>query len=134
MGNGGLCMGSILTLMLAPTPLGHSADDRLAASLHGDVLDPDHLLALAAVAAQAFEQRHVGPRQPAGGAQVDLPALDGLLRQHGPAMAFEARGVAGDHLADQHAFQFVLRAGADQGSGRRQELPVPLLLVGVRDP
>ena len=55
-------MGLILVSALTPTPLGHNADDRLAAGLHGDVLDPNHLLALAAMTGQAFEQRHVGPR------------------------------------------------------------------------
>jgi hypothetical protein len=45
MGQGCLCMGSILNFLLAPAPLGDGADDRLAAGLDGDVLDPDHLLA-----------------------------------------------------------------------------------------
>ena len=43
------CMGSILTLLVAPSPLGDGADDGLATGLDGDMLDPDHLLALAAV-------------------------------------------------------------------------------------
>ena len=43
------CMGSILTLLATPSPLGDIADDGLAAGLHRDVLDPDHLLALATV-------------------------------------------------------------------------------------
>ena len=56
-------MGSILTFLVAPSPLGDGADDGLAAGLHRDVLDPDHLLALAAVPVQRFEQRRVGPGQ-----------------------------------------------------------------------
>ena len=68
MAKGCLCMGLILAFAMAPSPtLGHGADDRLAAGLDRHVLDPDHLLAFAPVAAQAFEQRHVGPRQSAGG-------------------------------------------------------------------
>ena len=47
MGKGGLCMGSILTFELIPTPLGDGADNRLAAGLHGDVLDANELLAFA---------------------------------------------------------------------------------------
>ena len=46
-------MGSILTFLVAPTPLGHGANDRLVAGLHRHVLGPHHLLALAAMAAQA---------------------------------------------------------------------------------
>ena len=68
MGQGCLCMGSILTFCVAPSPtLGHGADDRLAAGLHRHVLDPDHLLALAAVASGPVIRgaRHL--RQPAGG-------------------------------------------------------------------
>ena len=60
-------MGSILTFLVAPSPtLGHGADDRLAAGLHRDVLDPDHLLALAAMAVQTFKQRHEGAQQLGG--------------------------------------------------------------------
>jgi hypothetical protein len=43
----------ILTFVVIPSPtLGHSADDRLPAGLHRHVLDPDDLLALAAVAVE----------------------------------------------------------------------------------
>ena len=40
MGKGCLCMGSILTFLVGPSPLGHRADDRLTAGLHGHMLDP----------------------------------------------------------------------------------------------
>jgi hypothetical protein len=110
------CTGSILTFVVGPSPtLGHRADDCLPAGLDCDPLDPDHLAALAAVAVERLEQGSVGPRQLGGGAQVQLPGLDSLLGEHGPAVALEARGVAGDHLADQHALEFVLWLGPDQG-------------------
>ena len=45
-------MGSTLTFTAGPSPtLGHRADDRLPAGLDCDPLDPDHLTALATVAA-----------------------------------------------------------------------------------
>jgi hypothetical protein len=51
-------MGSILTFLVAPTPaLGHGADDRLPAGLDGDMLDPDHLLALTAMPVERVDQR-----------------------------------------------------------------------------
>ena len=49
-------------------------------------------------------------------------------------MALHGRAVAGDHLADEHAFELVLRLGADHGSGGGQVLAVALLLVGVGNP
>ena len=49
-------------------------------------------------------------------------------------MALHGRAVAGDHLADEHALELVLRLGADHGSGGGQVLAVALLLVGARDP
>ena len=55
MGNGNLCTGSILAFYLAPTPLGDGTDDRLAPGLDRDMLDPDYLLALAAVAVQSLQ-------------------------------------------------------------------------------
>ena len=42
--------------------------------------------------------------------------------------------MAGDHLADEHALQLVLRLGADHGGGGGQVLAVALLVVGVGDP
>ena len=63
-------MGSILTLLVTPSPLGDVADDGLATGLDGDMLDPDHLLALAAVLAQRVEQHRVGSRQLVGRAEV----------------------------------------------------------------
>jgi hypothetical protein len=56
MGDGSGCVGLILTFLLTPSPLGDGANNGLAAGLGGDVLDPDHLLALAAVLAQCIEE------------------------------------------------------------------------------
>ena len=95
-------MGLILTFLLTPSPtLGHGADDRLAAGFDRYTLDPNHLTALAAVAAERFEQGGVGPRQLAGGAHLDLPHLEALLRQHRPAVTLHGGTVAGDHLSQQ---------------------------------
>ena len=98
------------------------------------MLDPDHLLAIAPVPVQRLEQRGIGPRQLGGGVEVHLPALDGLVGQHGPTLAFHARGVAGDHLAGQHALQLVPGLGSDQGGAGGQELPIALLVVRLREP
>jgi hypothetical protein len=59
-------MGSILISMVAPTPLGDGADDGLAAGLHRDVLDPDHLLALATVPVESLDQGREGAHQLVG--------------------------------------------------------------------
>ena len=84
-------MGSILAFLLVPAPLGDGADDRLAAGLHRDVLDPDHLLAaLAAVPVERVGERRERAHQPVAVAQAQLAAGEGLLGQGGPAESFHA--------------------------------------------
>jgi hypothetical protein len=61
-----LCMALFLAFRLTPRPLRHGADNRLPARLHGDVLDPHHLLALAAVPIQGLAQRREGAHQLVG--------------------------------------------------------------------
>ena len=83
-------MGSFLTLLLAPSPtLGHGADDGLAAGLHGHMLDPDHLLAFAAVAVESVGQRREGAHQLVAVLQAQLPADEGLLGQGSTAVAVD---------------------------------------------
>ena len=48
-------MGLILAFLAAPSPtLAHGTDDRLAAGFDRYTLDPNHLTALAAVAAERY--------------------------------------------------------------------------------
>ena len=94
----GKCMGSILISCVAPSPLGDGADDRLAAGLHGDVLDPDHLLALAAVPVERVGQRRERAHQPVAVLQPQLAAGEGLLGQGGPAEAFHGSLARRHHL------------------------------------
>ena len=79
-------MGSILTLLVAPSPLGHGANDRLAASLHRHVLDLDH----AATAVERVGQDRKGTHQLVGVLQPQLAADEALLAQGGAPEAFVA--------------------------------------------
>ena len=111
-------MGSILAFAVAPSPtLGHGADDRLAAGLHRDVLDPDHLLALTAVAIERVRQSREGAHQLVAVLQPHLPAGEGLLGQGGPTEALQGGLVGRHHLHGQHGLDDV--AGADVGQTPR---------------
>ena len=95
---GALCMGSILTFLVA-TPLGNGADDRLPASLHVDMLDPDHRLAVAAVAVERVCQCRERAHQPVGELQPHLPSGEAMFAQGGAAEAFHRRLVRRHHCA-----------------------------------
>ena len=110
-------MGSILTFLVAPSPtLGHGADDGLAAGLDGDVLDPDHLLALAAVPVERVGQGRERAHQPVAVLQPQLAAGEGLLGQGGPAESFHGGLVGRHHLCCQHGLDDVARADIGQSA------------------
>ena len=114
MGQGWLCMGSILTFAVAPSPtLGHGADDRLPAGLDRDVLDPDDLLTLAAMAVEGIGERRERAHQSVAVLQPHLAAGEGLLAQYGTAEAIERGFVGRHHLHGQHGLDDV--ASTDVG-------------------
>ena len=135
MDKGCLCKGSILTSSVDPSPsLGHGADDGLAAGLHRDMLDPDHLLALAAMAVESLGEGRERARQPVAVFQPQLPALEGLIGQTRPAEALHGGLVRRHHLRRQHAFDDIARADADQPQQSRRvaELLVSALSLAPR--
>src|SRR3954470_16774465 len=80
MGDGSGCVGSILIFLVTPSPaLGDGADDRPAARMDVDVLDPHQLLALAAVAVESVGERREQAHQLVGVLQAQLAAGEGLL-------------------------------------------------------
>jgi hypothetical protein len=88
-------------------------DHGLAARMNVDVLNRYLLLAFAAMAVEGFEQRRIGARQFVGLREILAPTLEGLIADHGAAVAFHRRIVGSDQLCRHHAFQFVLRPDAD---------------------
>ena len=90
-----------------PSRVAHRPHDRLPAGVDGDVLDPDHLLALAPVLVERLHQGRVGAHELVRELQVLPPALEGLLLQHGAAEALHGGVVGGDHLRPQHPLQLV---------------------------
>ena len=123
-------MGSILTFLVAPTPLGHGADDRLAAGLHGHVLDPDHLLALAAMAVQGLDQGGVGAGELVAVLQAHFAAGEGLLAQGGAAKAFHSRLMHGEHLGGEQPLQRAC-SPALKGEGGPEDLQAQFGRGGV---
>src|SRR4051794_26022300 len=108
-----LCMGSILTFLTAPSPtLGDGADDRLAARVDVDVLDPHQLLPLATVTVESVGERRERAHQPVGVLQAQLAAGKGLLAQCGPAEALQGCLVGRHHLHGQDPLDDVTRADA----------------------
>src|SRR3954470_9048066 len=75
MGDGSGCMGLNLIFLVAPSPtLGDGADDRLAARVDMNVLDPHQLLALAAVPVESVGERRERAHQLVGVLQAQLAA------------------------------------------------------------
>jgi hypothetical protein len=73
-------MGLILIFLVAPSPtLGDGADDRPAARVDVDVLDPDQLLAPAAMPVESIGERRERAHQLVGVFQAQLAAGEGLL-------------------------------------------------------
>ena len=113
-----------------PSPtLGHGADDRLAAGLHGHMLDPDHLLALAAVAVEGVGQRREGAHQLVAVLQPHLPTGEGLLGSGRPggSTPWPPRGSPPSAPASMAS----TTSRAPMSETRRQGRPVTDLL-GVR--
>src|SRR4051812_7129348 len=98
-----LCMGSILTFLTVPSPtLGDGADDRLAARMDMDVLDPNQLLPLAAMPVERVGERRERAHQLVGVLQAQLAASESLLAQSSAPEALERGFVGRDHLHGQH--------------------------------
>jgi hypothetical protein len=111
-------MGLILIFLVAPSPtLRDGADDRPAARVDVDVLDPHHLLALATVAVESVRERRERAHQLVGVFQAQLAASEGLLGQGGAPEALE-RGLVGScHPCRQHPLDDVTQADAFDHAG-----------------
>jgi len=79
-----------------------------------DMLDRYLLLALAAMLVEGVEQCRPGAGELVRLVEVLASALEGLLADHGAAVAFHSRVVGRDQLRRHHALQFILRAEWDQ--------------------
>ena len=106
-----------------PPPL-DVADDGLSAFMDMNVFDRDPLLAFAAMAVEGFEQRRIGARQFVGLREILAPPLEGLIADHGPAVAFHRGAVASDKLSSKHSLKLILRLDTGHGINRRTLLPL----------
>jgi hypothetical protein len=130
-----LCMGLILRFRAIPTPRRlHHAHHRLTTGMNVDVLDRDLLLALAAVAVEGFEQRGEAAGELVRLGEVLAPAFEGLLADHGAAVALHRGVVGGDKLRRHHALKLVLRRDADQRGDGGADLLLLCLIFGVFKP
>lgn len=99
-----LCMGLFLHFGLIPTPTSlDGPDHRLAARVNMDMLDCHLLLALTAMVVQRVEQRRPGARQLVRLVEILAPALEGLIPEHGAALALHRGVVSRDQLRRHHA-------------------------------
>jgi hypothetical protein len=109
-------------------------DHRLAARVNMDMLDCHLLLALAAMLVQRVEQRRPSAGQLVRLVEILAPALEGLLPDHGAAVAFHRGVVSRDQLRRHHALQFILRADASQPGDGGAQLAVPFRRIRVLHP
>src|SRR5262245_438634 len=120
----GKCMGLFLRFRCEPSPPALDvADDGLTALVDVDMLHRDLLLALAAVPVEGIEQSRVGAGELVRLAQSFPSALEGLVADHGPPVAFHRRVMACDKLRRDHAFEFIPWLDAYQRIDRRMALP-----------
>src|SRR5215468_6704198 len=95
------------------------ADDGLPALVDVDVLHRDLLLAFAAVAIERIEQSRIGAGELVRLAQSFPSALEALIADHSPPVAFHRRVMACDKLCRDHAFEFIPWLDAHQRIDRR---------------
>jgi hypothetical protein len=112
-----------------PPPALDIADDGLTALVNVNVLNSDLLLALAAVAVESIEQCRIGAGELVRLAQSFLSALEALVADHGPPVAFH-RGVVGcDKLRGYHALKLVSWLDTDQRIDCRMALPPDFIRI-----
>src|SRR5215472_15058388 len=97
--------------------------------MHMDVFYRDLLLAFAAVAIERIEQSRIGAGELVRLAQSFPSALEGLVADHGPPIAFHRRVMACDKLRRDHAFEFIPWLHAHQRIDRRMAFPPERRLV-----
>jgi hypothetical protein len=86
------------------------------------------------VPVQSFEEHGVGARQLVSLIEALLPPFEGLLTEHGPAVALHRGVMGGEDLGRKHAFEFVLRTDTNQRRHRRAVLYLACCRIGVRHP
>lgn len=86
-------LGFILQFRGHSLPLGHAADDRLAALVDVDVFDRHMLLTFAAMLVQGPEELGISPRQLGRMLEVVVAAFKGLLADHRAAIALHCGAV-----------------------------------------
>src|SRR5262245_12561039 len=109
--------------MRALPPALDIADDGLTALVDVDVLHRDLLLAFAAVAIERIEQSRIGAGELVGLAQSFPSALEGLVADHGPPVAFHRRVMECDKLGSDHALRVHPWLDAHQRIDRRMAFP-----------
>ncbi|WP_305798587.1 hypothetical protein [Tropicimonas sp. IMCC6043] len=126
-----LCMGLFLDLAVIPSPRSlHCADHGLAAGVDVDMLDRDLLLALAAMLVQRVQQSRPGAGELVRLVQVFLAPLEGLLADHGAAVALHGSVVGREELCCHHALQLV--PGCDPAQSRHHGTRQPVTVCRVR--
>ena len=84
----------------------HIADDRLSALVHGDVLDPDGLIASAPVSLERLYLRGKGPSELVEGALRTILLRD-VVHTREPTREGHGRSVNDGHLRREHGFQLI---------------------------
>jgi hypothetical protein len=98
----------------------HRTHDRLPASVDGHVLDPDHLLTLAAVLVERLHQGGVAAHQLGRELEFVPPPLEALTGYLSTPEAVHRGLVGRQHLGCQHALKRIAWGdGLERGRGRR---------------